>query len=642
MKKFFGVVGLIFCVFLASCNFNNESGKTSNLEFSFPVNDIIKATNNRAARNTGSDVDKNQEITFLAQISGSRGYYESQLQTIQIPDPAKSSDPTGSSTGISEQIKPYADTITFPFTQIPVGQTYTITIDVFMKTPYSSIDNLDYVISGKAEGIKVTGGKKTNVTVSAYYENNNNVNLVLEYADGKKTVFKAMDFKKEQELQDQLNNNPPNREELEKQLEELHKNTNLQIIVKGGKLYNKTLEGKELEIKDIVCEFDTSKNHFTNSSFQYKLCYETNGSIEEAAALKFKKGKCSVKQALLNINNCNAPVYFAISKDNLKFSANSAQLLIDTFQNYDVVQDNEYTFTFKKKQYEGNSNANPYIAQVKLSDIIGKVPATGDTVVLLLHSKEAHNSLLSATTDLYYKLTSEDFYTPATINGDKLFEDKYCINYPSTQEYLSLIVPLNFVSNPNDSLLFFLEGNNVSDDTIPVIFELTAFVYPASQKVFAFTLGRDPDNNNPYRYEYKTPVNLSLAKDNTVKAALSGSLVVVYCDGNSGDTYSYPYTDVLNGELYDGAYYTPKVEGDTDYFHVLSDQKYDGKGNVKTLNISENPDGGTFVFKNIRAPNTEVGFVNDFQFLCTAPLYSSGSVNQLLLIYDYNLEFSVE
>ena len=74
MKKFFGVVGLIFCVFLASCSFNSLSNKTGTLEFSIPVNDIIKSYNQSAARSsTEIDFDTDSfDAACLIQVKGSR------------------------------------------------------------------------------------------------------------------------------------------------------------------------------------------------------------------------------------------------------------------------------------------------------------------------------------------------------------------------------------------------------------------------------------------------------------------------------------------------------------------------------------------------------------------------------------------
>lgn len=639
MKKFFGILALIFCVFLASCNFNSGATKTGSIDFVIPVNEIIQASVNQARdAGTDGDSDAKRKYIFLVQIKGSKKYYDSQTRIIEIPENALSMGSNTTSGGEpNKDISAFInkDDLYFSFKKVPLGQTYSIMFDAFFELPMSAdgspIQTQSYIISGRTDNVKVSGRKGNYVQVEAGYSTNCSVNTRVEFADGTNRTFVPLDQKELERIAKALRSNGGEKEELQKQREELIKNSNLTILVKGAKLYYSAEDDSLLEVKDIIFEQDSSKNNFTASPFKYNLTFYDNPAAP--VALQFSKNQCSIKQILLGFKTCSSQAQVEISNDTLSFTAELPSLKFDTTQDYGFEEAATLDCNFVKKD-DGDAN-RLYVYQKKLSDIINQVPQAGDTVLLLLKAHAEDGTLLFLNTQLYYKLTDKNFLTEPDDNyWGQIWEDNKCINYKQGKD-LDFVIPLNFIENPDNNLLFYLTGGEVEEETVS--FTIKSLVLPADKKVFAFTLGAG-NGDDKYRYEYNTPITdiLPLSGGETVKVDLHGTFAQLNWDDNlSEPEISYQVYQTLDGEIYDGAEYS--VEGENDFFHPLSDDQYKEE-NVKILYTSSSPNGGTFVFKSIKAPKT--GIDNNLRFQCSSSIsdYSSGT----LLIYDYELTFSKE
>ena len=173
MKKLFGIVSLFFCVFLASCGFNNLSGKTGSLEFSIPESAIIKLGSQYSARSIDADLE-DTEFVFLVQVKGSKNYYACQQSYLGYTkdkleeifeemreNKNSQSDDTRPASGndaadynneeFSEEFKylfrEKIGDVKFEFKNLPVNQTYTVMFDLLVKPmPDDSYNYSTYIM----------------------------------------------------------------------------------------------------------------------------------------------------------------------------------------------------------------------------------------------------------------------------------------------------------------------------------------------------------------------------------------------------------------------------------------------------------------------------------------------------------------
>lgn len=621
MKKLFGFLTLFLCLLLTACNMNLLSDRSGSIDFSVPTKDIINAANNYAARS--GDDEPAASYTFLVQIKGNRNYYKYQVKTVTLPEMEGFDQNLDQQLNYSQEYLS-KENLDFSFTGLPLGQTYTVMFDMLVDpsgytTPYS-------VFSGRTEGVKASSGQATDVGVKAKFCQESKLSLIVDYADGSESEqFRTSSYI----LTLGGNYNP----------------RSLNLSKKNGKLYD-----EDKVIKDIYYVLDSDSN-FISSAFNYSIPYFDNG--HKYYKLNFKNNKCSVKSFLLRkLKTSSFSGEVTISNSKIECSETLTTINLESKNNLvaEHTQAVLYAIPFHKVSY---NNKYAYAATLDISGSSGPIQrpiSSGDTVVLVINIDDDSPLKLSKS-QLYYKLSSEDFYD--SVDGEVLFKDNNCINHKDDENYI--IIPLNNIKNPNDYLILFEDfGEEVPPNDQHINCSITYYIFPSDMHVFAFGVGQnyDDDPNAPdYRYEFNQSIGkMSLNAGDTVKATIHGRFCTVnYSDQEYVSLYAVqsvfgnPDTKLfeINGELYDGGQYTPaNGEGGSEFFHPLSNDEA-GDANVKTKKIPksalDNEADYQFVFDNIITPHKEQGYINDFRFLCTAGCLDPA---QVLLIQYYNLTFT--
>lgn len=618
MKKLFGVMCLFFCVLLASCNMGLFSDRSGSIDFSIPTEDMISLTNNHAARN--GDNEYSGSYIFLVQVKGNRSFYQYQIKTVTIsPSQEELQNP-------ELQLQNSADYLSkanldFSFSRLPVGQTYTVMFDMLLsidgnETPFS-------VYSGRSEGIKVSAGQSSSVDIRAMLHQQSNLLLRVDYVNGAESKqLRTPSFVKTKTMgQNDIGTEP----------------MLLNLVKKNGKLY----DGETL-IKDIYYVLDSDSN-FPNSAFTYSIEYFDNG--HKKYNLNFKNNKCSIKNFLMNkLHNTSFSGQVAIS--NGRVTCNEALTMINLDSKNNLVASHSQAQTvgimFFPKKYDAVNNKWAYVASFQLKDYIETWANTilpGDTVVIVLHD---NTSLERAKNQMYYKFSSDPM-DGDSIDGEILFKDNNCITHKSDET--TLVIPLNFIQNPDDYLILF-EDYGTEEPTEQVMnCSFTYYIFPSDMHVFAFGVGaaynEEGQMTGDYRYEFNTSIGkMTLRQGDNVNANINGRFCTV--DFSNQEYTGFTQDFYIYGELYDGGQYTPVAgEGGSESFHPLSNNEFNGNGNMKEQNISTslldyNGDY-SFVFRSIIAPHVESGYTNDFRLLCTADCRSP---DKLLLVQYFDLSFS--
>ena len=305
---------------------------------------------------------------------------------------------------------------------------------------------------------------------------------------------------------------------------------------------------------------------------------------------------------------------------------------------------------------------NRYIYEADLSTILnGKKLSTDDSVVFVMKipSKTADGTDYNLPfSQLQYELQTEDW---EQISDEILYNNNECINcgsYPSSDDYYTFVLPLNFVQTPQtyNKVLFFFDldfGGTVTNIpttlTIPVA-SLDCYIFPASSKTLVFAVGQTyGDATHPFRYEFKQKMvdnngdMVSLAKDQTVTIFLSGT--VKYQGSNNFDEIT------LDGEIFDGAgyYVTGDAGPSLSYFHSMSNTDSTVTGNVLSVTPARGrfTDDYFFKFVYIQKPywdkadveaNNELAISHNYQFQCTS---TCTDPSVLLIIQGFEMKTSV-
>lgn len=614
MKKFFGVVGLIFCVFLASCNFNSLSNKTGSLEFSIPVNDIIKTYNQSSAR-TMYDFEDTVNAVCLIQVKGSKKYYKSKIESKTITSADVSND------------KIYLD---FSFEQVPVGQSYTVMFDFFITDDSGESDKIAKnllmpVFTGKQEGVSVTAGKSTNVNILASYIKENSLGVKVDFADGTSKTYKGINWLDEEAM----NSDDPN---VRDGFEEMHANMYVSLTKVKDKLYlNEFLSEKTLEVKDVSYAIDADSG-FTDSSFKYKVYYEGQNGNYTSLDLNFKNNVCSIKDFIMQKD-------FFYSAAVIMQKGDYNILLPTAIIRYWAQQqqggfdpsgyDNVTKLTFNKSGIDGESR---YICNIPLSSIeIGTGNLDdfneGDTIVLLMYSLPENvvpNSPIKGISEFYYMQQEANLPT----DPQQLYSGNKSINIVNGyQGDLNFVLPLNSAQNLQDKpniMLFFDKSS--SEESLDLYCIITAMVL---QDTYVFAKTANPNYRlgstvSPWRFEFKYPIrNEDVQLNANLTLGITGTI--------NADNIT------LSGELVDGAYCEPIHEGETDYYHPLSNK--DADGNIKAITIeSYMIIDKSFVFNEIVNIPDVGDDDHDYYFQCTADYRDTLPI---LMITNFSLNASL-
>ena len=680
MKKLFGIVSLFFCVFLASCGFNNLSGKTGSLEFSIPESAIIKLGSQYSARSIDADLE-DTEFVFLVQVKGSKNYYACQQSSLGYTkekleeifeemheNKNPQSDDTRPASGsnaadynneeFSEELKylfrEKIGDVKFEFKNLPVNQTYTVMFDLLVKPMpddsydysafisemdpqarllYSLMNNIaEPFFTGITEDVVVEEGVITPVIVKAkaMQEDNPYVDVKIDFEGNSQSIL--------------LSNE-----------KEYENDEDFEIQKKSGALYY-----QDKKIKDISYVLKDGFN-LADSPIKYTLYYMgytvsvsggnynyVGDNLISARDLKFKNNTCSIKDLLLSLDIFESTecfvkmsvgdffVTYMSPRIAMYYDPNS---IINSGETFDEEVSGEISISSNKLSFEKHSkttDAVRYMTTIPISSILGdKHLAEGDTVVFTLKTTDEQKD------DIFYRYSVDRFYYQLQIDDwenfddTELFKNNNCINFDinDTGKY-TFVMPLNLIEDPENyrNLQLFFDCPKGTDvESIDLNCMIQYHIFPESMAAYAFAV--QTDWNNGIRYEINVPLRL-YGSDTPLDLQEKDHVYVIL----GGDIYKYssgmpsplPAGTLFTTELYDNAFY------DGGSFHALSvDSIPDpfgepgdyipNTGNIKTLAIDENgyfEDSGIFVYAEIAAPHVDSSdpyFVNNFKFQCHTP-----------------------
>ena len=367
MRKFFGVVGLLFCVLLASCSFNNFSGKNGSLEFSISKNDIAQLASRSAFRAGEGDETEIQELLFFVQIKGSKGYYAYKSQTVGIEVPKEKKEISNKENSdynesVDEDFDYSEESINIlqsplndakiVFEKIPANQTYTVMFDMLVRgvpdenqiaeeiekeTEISDGQGTEYTPPAyhkKYQELQsrlsyhICSGKTKNVTVAAGQTNQVDVTAVLEQ---KGLLSLKIDFEDEPSIT--VNNDPDE----EKNWEDYQ----IMLTKKDNELYRVKYNWDEMgnsnpdfkKVKDISYVF-TGDSNFTDSWVTYTL-YGIGGKYKKDTLassfvdlaedlieyqMTFTNGTCSIRDTILQYDSYSS-AFLSLDSNGFSFIA---------------------------------------------------------------------------------------------------------------------------------------------------------------------------------------------------------------------------------------------------------------------------------------------------------------------------------
>ena len=315
------------------------------------------------------------------------------------------------------------------------------------------------------------------------------------------------------------------------------------------------------------------------------------------------------------------------------------------------------TLTFEKRP---DSNPPRYIYEQSLSEMLsGKTLARGDTVVFVMKLIPAENKPADFNS-FYYELQKSDW---RDLTDDELYDGNEYIGVDNSsvpeEGYYTFVMPFNFIENPKDydTVLFFFDGyeGDTAESKALQVKSLDYHIFPAESKTFAFKLGKNYDDNNPYRYELEKPLAnaddqiYELEEGETVSVTISGT-VKAYKKTDSGfepESFSTPEDTFFKGEIFDNADYASSENSDWQTYHPLSNDRATINTKKLTIRNGEFSDSGTYLFGNIQKPYFDkLKDVNEsdlpdhiYKFQCTS---SCPDPSVLLVIEDYDLSITVE
>ena len=581
MKKLFGVVGLLFCVFLASCNFNNLSGKGGDIEFSIPLNDIVKLAEQRASREGGEE--KQFEFVAMLQVKGSKNYYKSKTETYDF----------GNSFYDGK-----AKTIEMSMSSLPSNQTYTVMFDLFVVNSVYKDSWLE--VSGRTPNVAVTAGKTEEISLTAARSDEALVYLKVELEKSQSPI-------------------------------DLSERDAINIQKESDGLYF-----REQKIKDIYLVLNSNAN-FTDSSFDYSLEYFSDAAAMTPVSqdLKFKNDVCSIKDFLMK------QTYFTsteikISKGDISFFTWLPHIVVKASNNSNpgfdpsILGYKRLVFTKAQDNSDGTSR---YCAIVPFADMnvlnsqdeILTAPENESTVMTIVNISDYGNSPIRRISRIYYML-----YEYSSVAAGETYAGNQCITLPPNydDEYI-LVMPFNNLpkgANTKEYWMFFFDINSNATEYEMYYFAAGSLL-PLNTYVFsrvsnwAYEQGTstEPWVNElkvPMVDAYDAPLSNTLQEKDDVWVTMSG-------------IFSAPEVLSLYGEIYDAALYK-----DGKCYHTFSNTG-ENNGSDPTGLSNANPEWSEvqFRFNDIKALPTDLldGAQHDCYFQCIS---SSCDINDAPLVLE--------
>ena len=644
MKKILGFTFLVLCAFLMSCS-NPFSDKTGNISFSFSAEDAIQAANSYAARaDAGTDDQGQTQITytFLAQIKGSRGYYESQMKSVTITNtPSQNTNQVGS-LGSLTVVTPYGtssqyiteNTVDFNFNRVPSNQKYKVMFDMFVQ---ESADYPAYlVLSGHSQDIQVLPGLPADVTVDLDDFEYSPISMVIEFEDDS-TITIGNNLRA---IANPTGNQWPEQQTTYGQ----------PIYKKYGKLwyYINELEGYK-PVKNIYYKLDPDSN-FVDSDYRYSVpCgFQEGNEFIVKNYITFDGSSYSLYDFLDNYKfpekivardqtstsdtlEINSPATITKTGSNGNFS------FVEKAPNYDFKSNDEVAsgsrtgvrFPFTKYT-DTDTGVNDFVANASIYGLLGlnsnNFALSNKTIVLVLNMKG--NNPNPNNTQLYYKLDQQEDSVSWTANNNfsdgDLRNENYCINLKPGET--KFIIPFNY-SEDTPNLTLFMDANGNGANSLIYTFDVDYYVFPDDMSPFIFNIKY---NDNRYRYELDEYFNrhvssgIVLSDGDNLKNKISG----VFCLFSLKDKKFIPISTQLTSELWYWDSSKPSDQYTTisqtpQTFTTDTDFAFDNNEIVSRPHYDVN-------FSNIQNTSTEC----DKKVLIHADCQDT---NYLLVIRDFNM-----
>ena len=515
MKKFFGIVGLIFCVFLSSCNFSNFSDKTGSLEFSIPVNDIIRLNRQYASRNGyGNEEPMAGTLYVYVQLKGNKKYYTVQKRQAVL-------DKNGNLTEYSQLPGLLDGNLSFEFPDIPSSEKYTVAVDMIFspteeETPNGHNKALTYrFLTGKSEDVRVYGGRTKEVKVKASFPKKSIISLKADYENGKsKTLDSLFSF-----LFDEQHN--------------LHADNNfLDITVNNNVLLDEDIKSILFApnvIKDVSLVLDSSCLFDENCTYTLNYsAWEGRVLTVKSRDLVFNNNICSIKDFILeNMDNQVSMISISVKSSVFEFEEPAPAVYFSpSYGNPEYAKTGikkNLSLIFNKDEEDSPTGKSRWVCKTALSSIMGSdTLADGDTLVFILNTNNEFNNSFNSDNEAQF------YYMIGNAGATLKFDNCITFDKESDNNYY-FVMPLNQISGSDnsDQLIMFFDTTEAGDNSITITGDIKYYHFPSSQSAFVFMVGKSYNANQKYRYETKIPttyINMQqppvLQQDDIVKISI--------------------------------------------------------------------------------------------------------------------------
>lgn len=600
MKRLLGISFLVLSTLLFSCNFN-FFGKTGDINFSIPLDDMIQAAESNAARNADEGT---VNYTFLVQIKGDESYYDYQIKTIRV----QSEEAGGASVYESSGQYLRDNMLEFEFAYVPVYEKYKVMLDMFIETPESSLPYL--VLSGNCSDVEVQVGEVSEVIVNLSHFTQSPLSMIVEYEGGvTKRIANPNSFS---------SSGTGTTED------------SISLFKEYGKLWGGEVDSP---IKNIYYNLEPNSN-FPDSSYKYSLSC-TYGGDPVSRTFVFQREGQPIREFLFNhsfpedycraerLTPLKSSSTVKISKDGFTFQENLPKF--EYRSNDEVISGHsQKALTFNKKNYGGGS---AFVYCEELDDLLGCEILEGESVALVLRLR-GKNPIPTAT-QLYYKeVTGSSFLAETTVNGQELFDGNHCINHKVGET--KFVIPLNSHSEDNKYFMMFVNAGSDSEQ-VTFNFDMDWYIFPSSMNAQIFETVKD---GGGYRYELNKKISDYYSENLQEGSNYTANLTGVVCNFNlTNKSFSLAKTG-LNSELY---YIMDNPPPNTDPFEAISNG---AENNIKFLETFDTDDYysliNTYSFVFNRITNLSEEPYTDYKFMCHADCTNT---NNLLVMREFSFLF---
>lgn len=610
MKKILLTLFLIVSCVFVSCSFNETSIKKGELSFSVPVEQLA----NIAARDVGNGkLNPRMDFLVIAQIKGSKGYYEKQIQSVTVAYADFEKDIQNYPEG-KNATPLYTSDVAFSFENLSAKQTYTVMVDIAVAaidmSENSTEVNYSHTYTGIQNDVKVVAGNTKAVAVDLKERNSNEKDYNFCYKITYKTsagAVKTVDTPYGDIYFDEYSGETPA----------------VSFTRKSGQIYYSAKSGESGIVTSMKLAFAQNYN-LANCVEAYVYNYDGMGN-EKPLIGKLNNGELELINEIKKAGSSFSPAV-QMKLDNYLF-----YLEYYNFNMPAAVVSNTYTFNlisdqFKEAEETLPANPNRYNIAIPLSDIMGgETVEAGKTLVFVITGLEYNGNIEDIQQHTYieeinYRFSDIDYtdehYNPEERYKDlttvKVYKEGWIESYPDP-----IIITGNMLNGNERYLNLYFYHDSYIDKGISYVGQIQYVSFAPEERVYAFNSSFDDSNpDNPsYRHEIIVPLRVGNElsgqpiENDTLAVSISGNLEYMALGNDNFGNGIY-----LQSEFYDRDL-NKKI-----YYHALSQITWtNGEGelvdNEDNYKADYDDDGKipTFIYAHIAEPITET---NDFRFQC--------------------------